>query len=228
MDFNKTFEAFLATQNIQISAVDFLINLIIAAILAYLLGVVYSKYGSSISNRNTFANNFILIATTTMIIITIVKSSLALSLGLVGALSIVRFRSAIKEPEELAYLFLTICIGLGLGADQKKIILIGFVFVVGVIILRGYFSNKQTNSNLLLTITSNLPSNLSLTSVVTALKKHCTSVDIKRLDENSNFLEVSFLIGFKGFEDFEKIKMDLKKIDQKIGISFVDNKRLLM
>ncbi|HAE74801.1 MAG TPA: DUF4956 domain-containing protein, partial [Alphaproteobacteria bacterium] len=50
--------------------------------------------------------------------ITIVKSSLALSLGLVGALSIVRFRTPIKEPEELAYLFIAIAMGLGLGADQ--------------------------------------------------------------------------------------------------------------
>ena len=54
-----------------------------------------------------------------MVMITIVKSSLALSLGLVGALSIVRFRTAIKEPEELSYAFLSIAIGLGLGADQR-------------------------------------------------------------------------------------------------------------
>ena len=54
-----------------------------------------------------FGYNFLLITVTTMFIITIVKSSLALSLGLVGALPVVRFRSAIKEPEELAYLFLS-------------------------------------------------------------------------------------------------------------------------
>ena len=57
-----------------------------------------------------------LITMTTMLIISIVKSSLALSLGLVGALSVIRFRAAIKEPEELTYLFLTIAIGLGFGA----------------------------------------------------------------------------------------------------------------
>ena len=57
----------------------------------------------------------------TVVVISIVKSSLALSLGLVGALSIVRFRSAIKEPEELAYLFLSIGIGLGLGAGQRVV-----------------------------------------------------------------------------------------------------------
>ena len=73
---------------------------------------------------------------TTMLIITIVKSSLALSLGLVGALSVVRFRTAIKEPEELSYLFFTIAIGLGFGANQTLITVIGFVLIA---ISRWYF-----------------------------------------------------------------------------------------
>lgn len=59
-----------------------------------------------------------------MLVITVVKSSLALSLGLVGALSIIRFRSAIKEPEELTYLFLAISLGLGFGANQTVITII--------------------------------------------------------------------------------------------------------
>ena len=228
MDFTKTFEDFLATQNAQISTSNFFINLFIAAVLAYLLGLVYGKYGSSISNRKSFGNNFILIATTTMIIITIVKSSLALSLGLVGALSIVRFRSAIKEPEELAYLFLTISIGLGMGADQKKIILLGFAFVVGIIILRGYFAGKNTESNLLLTVSSGIPQELSISKIINTLEQHCTSVDLKRVDENKDFLEASFIVGFNNFQDFESIQQGLKSLDSSIGISFVDNKRLLV
>ena len=59
--------------------------------------------------------------------IVIIKNSLALSLGLVGALSIVRFRAAIKEPEELVYLFLVIAIGLGCGAGQIKVITVGIL-----------------------------------------------------------------------------------------------------
>jgi hypothetical protein len=62
-----------------------------------------------------------MITMTTMLIITIVKASLALSLGLVGALSILRFRAAIKEPKELAYWFLAIAIGLDFGARQRVI-----------------------------------------------------------------------------------------------------------
>ena len=69
---------------------------------------------------------------TTVLVISIVKSSLALSLGLVGALSIVRFRTPIKEPEELAYLFLCIAAGLGLGANQTLPTIIAIILILTV------------------------------------------------------------------------------------------------
>ena len=115
----ESFEHFLATSSAQFSIWNYSLNILLTALLAYLLGLLYNRYGNSLSNRKSFGKNFVLLAVTTMIVITIVKSSLALSLGLVGALSIVRFRAAIKEPEELSYLFLNIAIGLGFGADQK-------------------------------------------------------------------------------------------------------------
>ena len=101
----------------------------LTAVLAHILGLLYKQYGNSLSNRGSFGKNFVMLAVTIMLIITIVKSSLALSLGLVGALSIVRFRTAIKEPEELTFLFLNIAIGLGFGADQKLATIIGFIFI---------------------------------------------------------------------------------------------------
>ena len=117
----RTFEQFLTTSSAQISVVSFAVNLLLAAVLAFILSRVYVRFGRSLSNRKAFARNFVLITMTTMLIITIVKSSLALSLGLVGALSIVRFRTALKEPEELAYMFLCISIGLGLPQGPQSV-----------------------------------------------------------------------------------------------------------
>ena len=73
----------------------------------------------------------------------IVKSSLALSLGLVGALSIVRFRAAIKEPEELVYLFLIIAIGLGCGANQLIITFVGIIFALILIMIYSAYYKKS-------------------------------------------------------------------------------------
>ena len=115
MIMNDNLQELLNIQAIQISIPNFILNLFIVAILTFILSKVYINFGNSLSNRQAFAKNFIILGITTMIIITIVKSSLALSLGLVGALSIVRFRTAIKEPEELGYLFFVISLGLGLG-----------------------------------------------------------------------------------------------------------------
>jgi hypothetical protein len=110
MNSEPSFQDFLTNQSVHVDLVSFAINIAIAALLATILSFVYARFGDSLSNRRSFGRNFVLIATTTVLIISIVKSSLALSLGLVGALSIVRFRAAIKEPEELAYLFMTIAI----------------------------------------------------------------------------------------------------------------------
>ena len=150
---DQGFKEFLTSQSIDIPVFNFIINIIIAGFLAYLLGLIYVKYGRSLSNRRSFANNFLLLTVATMLIITIVKSSLALSLGLVGALSIVRFRSAIKEPEELTYLFIAIAIGLGFGADQRLITLIGFAVITILIWIKHYSTRKtEDNQNLFLTI----------------------------------------------------------------------------
>ena len=99
-------------------AVDVIVfNIFIGAILAFVIKFHFKKFSSTLTNKNQFSNIFPIILLTTLLVISIVKSSLALSLGLVGALSIVRFRTPIKEPEELGYLFLTIAAGLGLGAN---------------------------------------------------------------------------------------------------------------
>ena len=119
----------------------FLMNLILTAILTWILGWVYTKFGESLSNRKIFARNFLMLALTTMLVISIVKSSLALSLGLVGALSIVRFRAAIKEPMEIVFLFWSLAVGIVIGAGMIPLAVIGSV-IIGVILV--LFANRKS------------------------------------------------------------------------------------
>ena len=141
----ETFEEFLAATSAQIPVTWFIINLLLTAVLAIVLNHIYVRYGTSLSNRRLFGRNFLLLTMTTMLIISIVKSSLALSLGLVGALSIIRFRAAIKEPEELSYLFLAIGIGLGFGANQGLITCIAFIIISVIVILINKLSRRWAN-----------------------------------------------------------------------------------
>ena len=114
----------------------------------------------------------------------IVKSSLALSLGLVGALSIVRYRTAIKEPEELAYTFLTIAVGLGMGADQFKVTILAFMFIVLVIIIRKKFDNQKLEF-VNVRISGNKFQNFNIEEIINIAKNNTSGLVLKRVDEDN-------------------------------------------
>ena len=220
---SETFEQFLVNQKAEILLQEFVINLVIVAVLAWALKALYIRFGHSLSNRRSFAGNFILVAVTTMVIITIVKSSLALSLGLVGALSIVRFRTAIKEPEELAFIFINIAIGLGLGAGQREVTVIGFVFLAIIIWLRQLGKKDDEWQNLFLTLNAPDGDKLCLDAVSELLRSHCQQIDLRRFDEADGQFEVSFQVELTSFDDLVKIKRSLKEVYQDVEISFLDN-----
>ncbi|MFN0058330.1 MAG: DUF4956 domain-containing protein [Planctomycetota bacterium] len=222
-----SFEQFLTGQSVQASALDFTINLLLTATLAVLLQWLYVHCGSSLANRRKFSGNFLLMGVTTMLIITVVKSSLALSLGLVGALSIVRFRTAIKDPEELCFLFLTIAMGLGLGASQRLITVLGFCLVAALIVGRHFLRGQQTETNLYLTVASEGQNRLELPGIVSALRDHCSELDLKRFDERDNQLEASFVVGFPSLEHLEAGRAALKRMNDSVSITFLDNKGLV-
>lgn len=220
----ETFEEFLARQTPHIGIVDFSISLLITLVLGLILAYVYVRHGTAISNRQMFARNLVIISMTTMLIISIVKSSLALSLGLVGALSIVRFRTPIKEPEELAYLFLSIAIGLGLGAGQRLVVVVGFILIMGVIWIRSYYKPSFEDRSMHLTVTSARPIEGLLDKIVSILNQQAASVRLHRLDENSEVFEGDFLVAFSDYDHFNDAKRQLREIDDSLNISFLDNR----
>ena len=218
-------ETFLTTQNIQVQIPDLILSLILSIILAHILKIVYVRYGEALSNRRNFAKNFILLASTTTLIITIVKSSLALSLGLVGALSIVRFRTAIKEPEELAYLFLNIAIGLGLGANQWLITIIAFIIIVPVVVIKAKWAGKKSlHHNLSLTVSVSEPKETDLKTIKNILLRNSVAVELKRMDETRDQLEASFIIEYDTFSQLNRTKEELRRIFKNAEISYLETR----
>jgi hypothetical protein len=222
MNSQLTFQDFLANQSVQVDLPAFALNVAIAALLAWILSQIYVRFGESLSNRQQFGRNFMLVATTTVLIISIVKSSLALSLGLVGALSIVRFRAAIKEPEELAYLFLCISIGLGLGADQRVVTLVAFAVISALIVVLHWGRRGAPSQNLYLTVDCQNDEKIALDRVVEILRRNFTGVDLKRFDETSVALEASFRVEFDDFSRLEQAKRELLATNRDLRLTFLD------
>ena len=113
----QSIEQFLFTNsvNLDLDPILLLMNMAVAMLISLAISFHFLKLGSVFSNKTQLARLFPFITLTTVLVISVVKSSLALSLGLVGALSIVRFRTPIKEPEELVYLFLRNTQGMPFG-----------------------------------------------------------------------------------------------------------------
>jgi len=224
---NFNWENYLTQAQAQISSSEFFISLALTAITAYILKTVYVRFGQALSNRSIFSNTFVPIAMTTMVIITIVKSSLALSLGLVGALSIVRFRAAIKEPEELVYLFICIAIGLGYGANQINVTIIGFLMIVIAVALIRKSAFKVEKSNVMyLTISKKSKTRLDIEKILEVLEKNSFEIDLKRLDESPSTNEASFVTTFQDKAQLLQLRDDLFKFDNQLEVTFLDNTKI--
>ena len=184
--FTKSDLNFFINQNIQIDLQGFILSLLCAAILSFLVQLFYIRYSSTLSNRKEFAKNFVILGVTTCIVIMIVKSSLALSLGLVGALSIVRFRAAIKEPEELVYLFLIIAIGLGCGANQLIIITTGIFFSLVIIMLySGYLKSSKKN------LDEKINAGIIIEGNISDVQINNLIIEIKKVSKELKFISMS-------------------------------------
>lgn len=206
----------------------FVINLVLTALFAGLLAVFYVRFGNTPGNRRRFSRTFLPLAMTTMVIIFIVKSSVALSLGLVGALSIVRFRSAIKDPEELVYLFLAIGLGLAAGADEMLIGIVAFLLTIGIMALYNWIGrsgafrpadamnlNIQTSHKVLDEITRLLAHRLPL-------------VELRRVDEDAEVLRASFVVEIRDVKDIEAVKADLVQVAPDITLSFIEQRNVAL
>ena len=132
-----------------------------------------------------------IISLTTLLVISVVKSSLALSLGLVGALSIVRFRTPVKEPEELAYIFLAIAIGLSLGADQREVALIALPIILLTISVADRLKKgrNQANGNLMLNVEIR-DDDAKLDNILDLLEEIIPDLNIQRIDHENNFISI--------------------------------------
>ena len=213
-----------STQGSTFGADVFVINLILAVLTSFILSRVYIYWGGSLSNRRKFAANFMLVTVTTTFIILVVRSSVALSLGLVGALSIIRFRAAIKEPEELAYLFFAISLGIGLGDNQRVVTLITLAVVVIIMGLARLLRQTQADVNLHLTVATRGAEKVTLQQVMDVVAQHADKLRLLRYDETPEASEMSFVVEFRHISNLTQTRDALQALSPGLQVSFLDNK----
>jgi hypothetical protein len=206
---------FFLNQNIQIELSSFLLSLFCAAILSFIIHLFYVRFSSTLSNRIEFSKNFVVLGVATCLVIMIVKSSLALSLGLVGALSIVRFRAAIKEPEELVYLFLIIAVGLGCGANQLIITFVGILFALATILVYSkYLKSSNTNSseiiNMGIIVDENI-SDIQINNLIDDLIKDSKDLKFISMSRTNTNTTINVEVMPNNFKDLTKITGKIKK-----------------
>lgn len=144
MTFNDIFKSNFLENVTSVSILDMLLALVFAFGLGLFIFMVYKKTFSGVMYSSGFGVTLIALTMITTLVILAVTSNVVLSLGMVGALSIVRFRTAIKEPLDIAFLFWAIADGIVLAAGMIPLAVMGSV-IIGVVLL--VFVNKKTHVN---------------------------------------------------------------------------------
>lgn len=144
MTFNDIFKSSFLENISDVSIVDMVIALVLAFGIGLFIFLIYMKTCQGVMYSSSFGTTLIALTMITTIVILAVTSNVVLSLGMVGALSIVRFRTAIKEPLDIAFLFWSIAVGIVIASGMIPLAVIGSV-IIGVILL--IFVNRKTHCN---------------------------------------------------------------------------------
>ncbi len=207
----------------DLDATSVTLNFILCIAMSLLARVFYIRFSTSLTGKHHIGTVIPILATIVFSVILVVKSSLALSLGLVGALSIVRFRTPIKEPEELVYLFLAISIGLGYAAGYSFLTTILTLSILLMIYL--WLSNKSiTNKdeyNIAINWTNNEVSFEAIIETVMSLSETLKLIRVNKGPQNNSAV---FLIVPGSQSGIDEIINKISQLDPNIDISFFESK----
>lgn len=201
--------SFLNQINTDISTTDVLVVLLATAILGVYLFFIYRMVCKKAFYSKSFAISLVVIALVTSIIIITIQSSVVISLGMVGALSIVRFRTAIKDPMDLAFLFWAISIGIICGANLYEIALEGSLVITFVMLLLYTVPNVQP-AHLLLINATDLMAEAEINEILKGSTRY-----YKVKSRNITSIGIDMIIELKSKDEAELIKniSELEKVE---------------
>ncbi len=209
LNFNDIFKSNILDKVTSFSVLDMVIALGLAFMLGLFVFLVYKKTFRGVMYSASFGVSLLSMTLITTLIIMAISSNIILSLGMVGALSIVRFRSAIKEPLDIAFLFWAISVGIVLGAGLIPLAVFGSLFIGIIMVL---FVNKRSTDNpyiLVLRCDGDESEKDAMDYITKSVKKHVVksktvaagsgvelTVEIRLKDMSTRFVnEISLIAG---------------------------------
>jgi hypothetical protein len=213
----------------SIDLMYFVLSMFGVWVMSFFVSTHYNKYFPHVSRSQSMGQTILVISLITFLIITVVKSSLALSLGLVGALSIIRFRTPIKEPFELSYLFMAIAIGLGFGANQWMPTVTAILFTLVVLTFYVARTSRFHENSYYIYITlereiENEELKRSMKSISELLP---FDIDLRRLDKSIESTQIALNTRVKSDDDLLLLNQVLGDVFGVSSISIVDNQKLM-
>ncbi|MGN1110110.1 MAG: DUF4956 domain-containing protein [Oscillospiraceae bacterium] len=200
MTFKDIFKSSFLENISSVSVLDMIISLVLAFCLGLFIFLVYKKTYSGVMYSSGFGVSLVAMTMITTVVILAVTSNVVLSLGMVGALSIVRFRTAVKEPLDIAFLFWAIGVGIVLAAGMIPLAVIGSV-IIGIILL--VFVNKKSHKHPYIVVLrcENHDSELAATDFLKTNTERCVvksksaqkgeielNMEIRLKDDNTDFI----------------------------------------
>ena len=217
MTFNDIFKSSFLENVTSVSILDMAIALVLAFGLGMFIFLVYKKTYQGVMYSSSFGTTLIALTMITTVVILAVTSNVVLSLGMVGALSIVRFRTAIKEPLDIAFLFWAIAAGIVLAAGMIPLAVIGSV-VIGIILL--IFVNKKTYSNPYIVVIRCID-HATEEKAVDYLRSMCERCIVKSKSAQKGSIELNLEIRLKNDDTgFVNALSDMHGVDSAVLVSY--------
>lgn len=194
MNFKDIFKASFLERSATFSVVDTVISFALACALGLFIYMIYKKTYTGVLFSRSFGISLVALTMISTFVILAVTSNVVLSLGMVGALSIVRFRTAIKDPLDIVYLFWAIGVGIVLGACLYPLAIIGSLIVGGMLCL---FSKKQRGGEAYILILAFSAPDVEQ-NAVSIVQQYTDRAAVKSKTVMHDFTEVTYAITLKG------------------------------
>ncbi len=214
------FDQFQDIELFPVTVLDVFTNMLVALVCGIIIALVYRFIYKGPSYSVTYVNSMVLLALVTSLIMLVIGNNLARAFGLVGAMSIIRFRTAVRDVQDIVFIFFSLAVGMAAGVGLHIIALFGTVFIsiVAVVLVTFNFGAPGKREYLLQIALISTPENES--KMESILKKYCKKlqlVNMKNLGDES--VEIFYHVNFKNKEKSSEMLRALNDMDQILNVN---------